>query len=153
MLMPPSPSTAWAPTCHLLKTKKSPIISFIWYIFSHQNVLFSTWWSLVRQETQRQFPFHIGILAVKVYIKIEESNIVDSADFRESTIDNLADFRVAWWTVYQLASHATGCIMYISMSNCILLKKEKDFQDSRQLCCEGSSIYINSNIHLNDLVQ
>ena len=47
------------------------------------------------RNTERQFPFHIGILAVQVYIKIEESNIVDSADFRESTIDNLADFRVA----------------------------------------------------------
>ena len=47
------------------------------------------------RNAERQFPFHIGILAVQVYIKIEESNIVDSADFRESTIDNLADFRVA----------------------------------------------------------
>jgi hypothetical protein len=65
-----------------------------------------------------QFLFHIGIHAMQVtYIKGEESNMDNSADFKGSNIanmDNLADF-INW-------PRTTGCIMYISMSNCILFK-------------------------------
>jgi len=43
-----------------------------------------------------QFLFHIGIHAMQVtYIKGEESNMDNSADFKGSNIANLADFRVA----------------------------------------------------------